>query len=283
MLEGVVGITGYRGVIGSRLFHRLVAQGFEVAPFEGDVRDGSSVSDWGQTVSSVIHCAALVPTVQVSEDLERAIQTNVVGTYNVAALARGNPDFRVMYLSTSHVYERQQQAISEAASCQPSSLYGLTKRQGEEWISELVEDHQIVRIFSYFAGDQGSSYLLPGLVSRIMASKENAVLPLMGASAQRDITDADWVVDVVMALWNSDFKGSINCGSGIAWSIMDIANKTASIIGRDDVKFAPQNPSVDIDCIVADTSKIRSTLGGLPEFDMDTALRTAVSKLMADD
>lgn len=283
MLDGAVGLTGYRGVIGSRLYRRLVAQGFEVLPFEGDVRDAASVSRWGHTVSSVIHCAALVPTVQVSEDLERAIQTNVIGTYNVAALARANPDFRVMYLSTSHVYERQQQAIPEDASCQPSSLYGLTKRQGEQWVAELVENHQIVRIFSYFAGDQGPSYLLPGLVNRLMASEKDAELPLMGAHAQRDITDADWVADVILALWSSDCRGSINCGSGVAWSILDIANKTASIVGRDDVKFTPQTPGTDVDCIVADTSKIRSILGDLPEFDMNKALRSAVRGLIADD
>ena len=270
----IVGLTGHRGVLGGRIARKLESHGHKVRTFDGDIRSWDGSKQWARGLDRIVHCAAIVPIIQVNSDPYGAAETNVLGTLNLARLAEFTKDRHLTYISTSHVYQESPRPLAEDDALEPISLYGLTKLQGEQWVQALAPRYMIVRVFSFFAGNQNERFLVPSLAKRIAAATKRATVDLANSDAIRDIASADWISETCSDLVLTDQTGIVNCGTGQEHTVADIARKLAKAMGRGDIRWhlLGTSPDHSRSQLVADVSRLTKFLGQAPSFDLDAAL-----------
>lgn len=270
----IIGLTGQRGVLGGRIASNLKSHGHKVCTFVGDIRSWDDSLQWARGLDRIVHCAAVVPIVRVNLDPYGAAETNVLGTLNLARLTEFTKDRHLTYISTSHVYKECPRPLAEDYFLEPISLYGLSKLQGEQWVQALAPRYMIVRVFSFFAGNQNDCFLVPSLAKRIAAAKKQAPLELANADAVRDIASADWIAEKCSRLALTDKRGIVNCGTGQGYTVADIARKLGKAMGRGDIRWRllGTSPGHSRSQLVADVSRLTKVLGQAPSFDLDAAL-----------
>lgn len=129
-----IGVTGYRGRIGSR----LVALG--AVPLEFDVTDREAI---GRELSAknpdiVVHTASISSIARCAENLELAIQVNVRGTNNVCEMMSNlYGDGKVIFLSTEQVFDGVKGSYSEEDEPNPLNDYGRSKFAAEGVANQL--------------------------------------------------------------------------------------------------------------------------------------------------
>lgn len=141
-------VTGAHGQLG----REIAKQGYEHELVLTDIHDlditnGAAVRDYLGVVQphAVIHCAAYTNVDGAEVDGDGAFRVNVTGTQNIAAgcLETGA---RMVYISTDYVFDgEKQEAYREFDLVNPQSVYGHTKRQGEEIVHQILGRHYIVR------------------------------------------------------------------------------------------------------------------------------------------
>lgn len=146
-------MTGDRGFVGQHLTRELLDHGYEVEGHDkpdGDLRQPGVFATHLDACEPdlVIHLAAQVGRLFGEQDLTHTIESNVTMT---ALLARacGERGVPVLYASSSEVYgDRGSYNCYEAGTCaEPHNAYGLSKRQGEEWLRLYAPERlQIVRL-----------------------------------------------------------------------------------------------------------------------------------------
>ncbi len=82
----------------------------------------------------IIHCAAYtdVPGAEINKEI--AVETNIIGTRNIAELGR-TCNIRVIYISTDYVYPGHVGNYKETDKTEPFNFYGFTKLAGETFMS----------------------------------------------------------------------------------------------------------------------------------------------------
>lgn len=273
-----IGLTGAGGVLGHRLVDALADPDNDILPFADDVRDADAVGRWVHGLDVVVHAAAMVPVQTVNNRVDDAISVNVGGTANIAKSVSEEPGCRLVYLSTSHVYRSQVEPLSEKAPTEPTSLYGLTKLQGEAWVRALLSDHLIIRIFSFFDARQMPPFLVPSLSQKIREAPLDAGIELFGAACIRDLTDGHWIARVISELIRNNADGTINCGTGDGNTVLEIARLLAKTHGRNDIFWQPKTGS-PADRIVANVDHLRKHLGDLPPVDLASSMFGAVEEM----
>lgn len=242
--------------------------------YTGDVRDEVTLTKWASSLDLLIHAAAMVPVAQVASQLCDAINVNVGGTANAARAAKA-ANCRLVYISSSHVYQPSDHPLFETDPVKPASLYGLTKLQGEEWARLLADEPLILRVFSFFDERQPDFYLVSALYRRILAAPRFAELELEGASSVRDIASAAWLGNIIGQLATEPGGGIINCGTGQGHTILSIALTIASAMGREDIRWIAQNANAP-NTLVARTERLKSKVSNIADFDLSAALTSFV-------
>ena len=256
------GITGGRGTLGKIAQAQLLTAGHRVSLFAGDVCSTNQLKAWLQETQpeAIIHFAAVVPTQVVQAQPVRAFQVNVGGTANlVAALQACALRPWLFYASSSHVYQSQARPIRETDPIAPVTVYGLTKRMGEQVVEASAPAANlkfcIGRIFSFFHPSQTGSFLYPTLMKRL--STEDLAQPflLSGADDVRDLSPAEDIVSQIIALAQCQAEGIYNLGSGQGTRIADFVQALTPQPLQ--IKNATATPSTSL---VADISKLKARL-----------------------
>lgn len=106
----------------------------------------------------VIHTAAFTAVDECERQPETAFRVNGEGTRNVASACR---ELRVplMYVSTDYVFDGAKPApYLEGDAPNPLNIYGKSKLEGEQRITDLLERFWIVRI-SWLFGPMGKNFV----------------------------------------------------------------------------------------------------------------------------
>lgn len=150
-----VGITGYRGRVGSYL---LSTYPNSFVPLECDVVD---MTDVGRAINDVrpdliLHLASKsdVDFCEHPSNQEIVIATNVRGTFNVLTEAE-KCGKEVVLLSSSYVFKGDKWfgKYKENEHCDPVNFYGFSK-QGAESFQQLFDNMKIVRTSYLFDDDR---------------------------------------------------------------------------------------------------------------------------------
>ena len=113
---------------------------------------------------------------------------------------------------------------------------------------------------------------MPALAERISKSSKKAILELHNADVLRDIADADWMSSVCVPLILNQEKGVINCGTGKRHTVLNIAEKLLTVLGRTDCVWTKKS-SGDKNGLVADTTLLKTKLSDLPPFYLEKSLK----------
>jgi dTDP-4-dehydrorhamnose reductase len=154
-------ITGGKGVLGRTLCRNLARHELLVADLpETDITSPAAIDTVIRDFKpdTLIHAAAMtaVDACEVHPDL--AFKVNAVGSANVAAACHRHKA-RLIALSTDYVFDGTlPRPYHEWDSLAPRTVYGASKKAGEEAIQSLCPDHLIIRI-AWLYGPGGPSFL----------------------------------------------------------------------------------------------------------------------------
>lgn len=309
-------VTGGEGFIGSHLVQALIERGAdvrvlayynafgkwgwlddvkgEVTVIPGDVRDGERVFQAVDGCEYVFHLAALIGIPYSYEAPESYIQTNVLGTYNVANACRRAGVRRMIHTSTSEVYGTARSVpISETHPLQPQSPYSASKIGGD--MMALSFHHAfdlpvaVVRPFNTYGPRQSTRAVIPTILSQLLAGSKT--IKLGAISPTRDFNFVTDTTDGFLAVARCDeaLGEVVNIGSGreisvgdLAELLMKISGKTAKVV-TDEARLRPEGSEVER--LLCDNSRAREWAGWKPRVSLEDGLKMTfdwVSAHLAD-
>jgi dTDP-4-dehydrorhamnose reductase len=93
---------------------------------------------------AIVHMAAISDSHAAEENRSLSYEVNVIGTRNVAQIAKQN-NIRMIYISSDYVFAGTKGNYKESDIPNPYNWYGYTKYAGELETQRLVRDYCIVR------------------------------------------------------------------------------------------------------------------------------------------
>jgi NAD dependent epimerase/dehydratase len=253
----------------------------------GDIRDHSFVAKTMQNVDYVLHLAALIAIPHSYTSPESYVQTNVLGTLNLLEAAKSSGVTRFLHTSTSETYGTARTVpISETHPLTAQSPYAATKIAADKLVESFHLSFEMplvtVRPFNTYGPRQSARAVIPTVISQIASGKREIFLG--STSPTRDFS---YVTDTVSGfetiLQSQEGIGeTFNLGSGFEISINDLVNLISEImkveieIISDDSRFRPENSEVER--LLADTKKVKSTFGWSPEHGSIEGFRLGLEK-----
>lgn len=165
-------IIGKRGMLGQSVIRECERRGvsyFATSSDEADLTDLDSLKAVAdrQEFTHVVNCAAYTNVEKAEEESERAFAINGQGVANLAMAA----DAKIIHFSTDYVFDgKQNEPYREDAKCNPLSVYGKSKREGELFLQESGIEHLILRT-SWLYGFSGIHFV--NKMISLMKRKEN--------------------------------------------------------------------------------------------------------------
>ncbi|MFI6874548.1 GDP-mannose 4,6-dehydratase [Streptomyces sp. NPDC050400] len=299
-------VTGAEGFIGSTLVDLLLAEGADVRAFvhykpyaekghlahllddprvqllAGDVRDPGRVSDAVEGCDTVFHLAALIGIPYSYDSPGAYVQTNVVGTENVAEACRRHAVRRMVHTSTSEVYGTARTApIDESHPLQPQSPYSASKIGAD--MTALSHWHAfelpvtVVRPFNTYGPRQSARAVIPTILAQLHAGARE--IKLGSLTPTRDFTYVTDTARGFMAAADCDraLGQVLNLGTGREISIGDLALALIAASGRDAQLVADParlRPSgSEVHRLLSDNTRAREWTGWEPQVSLEDGLQ----------
>ncbi|MCX4869554.1 SDR family NAD(P)-dependent oxidoreductase [Streptomyces sp. NBC_00825] len=308
-------VTGAEGFIGSTLVDLLVELGANVRAFvhykpyaekgnlahlmshpsvetiAGDVRDAGRVSDAVAGCDTVFHLAALIGIPYSYDSPGAYVQTNVVGTENIAEACRRHSVQRLVHTSTSEVYGTALTVpIDESHPLQPQSPYSASKIGAD--MTALSHRHAfdlpvtVVRPFNTYGPRQSARAVIPTILAQLHAGARE--IKLGSLTPTRDFTYVTDTARGFLAVAECDraLGAVVNLGSGREISIGDLAQALITASGReasvvvDPARLRPSGSEVER--LLSDNSRAREWAGWQPETPLGEGLKST-SKWVAEN
>ncbi|MDV9195235.1 GDP-mannose 4,6-dehydratase [Streptomyces sp. Wh19] len=300
-------VTGAEGFIGSTLVDLLVELGANVRAFvhykpyaekgnlahlmshpsvetiAGDVRDAGRVSDAVAGCDTVFHLAALIGIPYSYDSPGAYVQTNVVGTENIAEACRRHSVRRLVHTSTSEVYGTALTVpIDETHPLQPQSPYSASKIGAD--MTALSHRHAfdlpvtVVRPFNTYGPRQSARAVIPTILAQLHAGARE--IKLGSLTPTRDFTYVTDTARGFLAVAECDraLGEVVNLGSGREISIGDLAQALITASGReasvvvDPARLRPSGSEVER--LLSDNSRAREWAGWQPETPLGEGLKS---------
>ena len=286
-------VTGGSGFIGRHVVQKLLEAGYDVLVYDlktppiqipfikGDVRDLGSVEDAMRGSQLVVHLAAMVSAVEAMENPSKAVETNVIGTFNVVEAARRCGVNKIVYAGSVAVYgEPMYLPIDENHPTIPKNVYGASKLSGESLLACYHGNYGLSYVSLRFFNVYGPC-MKPGPYAGVIYKfleriKERKPLIVEGDGKQtRDFVYVEDVAEAVVKALESEESGVFNVGTGKETSIMELADLLFEITGMNTgIDFSSPRPG-DIRRSRASIEKI-GMLGWKPEIDLREGLKRTV-------
>lgn len=282
-------------------FSAFVPEG--VPLFIGDAGDENLVEGViaAHGVKSIIHFAGSVVVPDSMRDPLAYYRNNTMTTRSLLNAAVKCGVNRFIFSSTAAVYGNPDLVpVPESAPTRPMSPYGSSKLMTEIMLHDTAAAHGMnyiaLRYFNVAGADPqariglatvGATHLLKIAVEA--ATGQRAKVDVFGTDYPTPdgscIRDFIHVSDLAQAhraalsyLRDGGTSATLNCGYGRGYSVLETIEAVRRVSGRNfAVQYAPRRPG-DIMTMIADTSRIRSTLDWTPRYDdLDTIAAHALA------
>lgn len=156
-------VTGANGQLGTELRKKGFScwdEVFYTDREELDITDYGSVERFvkAREIDTIINCAAYTAVERAEEEPEQAASLNVQGVENLARVSQ-KEDCLLIHLSTDYVFDgKATEPYTEKAVTAPLSVYGKTKRAGEEAILKSGCFYIIIRT-SWLYSETGNNFV----------------------------------------------------------------------------------------------------------------------------
>lgn len=244
-------ITGGAGFIGSQLgyhYHKMSHDIHLVDDFSygqkdnlviggksfgilhnADIRDQKKMEEIFTDASLIVHLAGIAPLPDCQSDPQRAYSVNVGGTASVLEACRANNVPRVLFASTSAVYEntvKREGGYKEIDRISPDTVYAMTKQSAENLCLAYNNNYRmsigILRFFNVYGPHQDFLRKQPpftGYVAKCLAKNETPTL-YNSSSAERDYIYIDDLMSLVTLIGSDVNKRNVyNIGTGAGYSV----------------------------------------------------------------
>lgn len=283
-------VTGATGFIGSHLCKELIRRGYTVFGLSqsgrihniksllnqkefhlqsGNIRDVRVLSDIIRVnnIKVVFHLAAQLPQGENLDNPFLCFDINARGTLNLLNVAYLNGVNKFIYASTMSVYSEPPKylPIDEKHPVQPSTIYGVSKLEGELYCNIYSKAMNIVvlRYGGAYGNGQPKHKVVPAFISQALY---NRPITIYGDGTQT--SDFVYVNDIVQGTLLALEKGKTgvyNIGSGedmrirdLAEQIIELTNSKSEIILTDKGTDRPFR-------FILDIAKARKNLGYSPQ------------------
>lgn len=169
-----VWIVGSNGQIGHALNEVLDPLEIEVLNTdkdELDITDTEEVLNFGivNRPDVIINCTGVTDTKLCEEEPEFAYRVNALGARNLSIVARKN-GAKMVQLSTDDVFDgKSKKPYTEFDDTNPLTVYGASKRAGENYVKEFTHKHFIIRS-NWVYGHQGNNF-----VNRVLEAADKGI------------------------------------------------------------------------------------------------------------
>ena len=213
--------NGLSGTIGKHISKK-------VSGLEGDLRKSDQFSKFEEICGEdlvFIHLAAVVGASLVERDISSSHQINVDAVERMGEISLGQNIKKFIYVSTSHVYARSNEKISESYPLNPQSVYANQKMKAEDILLEIFSEQPerllILRVFSIL--DWGMpKYTLGGAIEKLLTEPETSTLS--NSDDIRDfLTPRNVANNLENIAINSNLSGVYNLCSGKGQTLKEAA------------------------------------------------------------
>jgi UDP-glucose 4-epimerase len=299
-------VTGAAGFIGSNLVDELMTQGFQVLALDdlsegrmenlerwrghknfqfirGSILDYDTVRRAADNTACVFHLAADSRIQTGIADPRHSIETNVVGTANVAEAARQGGCPRIVYSASSSAYGRKNEPpMVEDMPTDCLNPYSMSKKAGEDVMDVYNRLYGISTVSLRYFNVYGPRHQEEGRYATVIAIfrrqlRMGQMMTVVGDGTQR--RDFTFVGDVVranmLAMMNREATGVFNIGTGTNFSV----NELAALIDGDKygtnwmnkVEYVPPRLG-EASVTLADNTKAWNVLGWKPQVSLEQGL-----------
>ena len=314
-------VTGGAGYIGSTAAAMLHERGFEVTVLDdcstghidavpsgakfiqGSILDPQIVSTALAGCDAVIHFAAKSLVGESVEKPDLYFDVNVNGTRNLLNQMSGLGITKLVFSSTAATYgEPEETPITEESRTKPTSPYGSTKLAVDQMISEESNNGLAAISLRYFnvAGAFKSSngwiaerhnpetHLIPNV---LRATQLNPLKlfgndwPTQDGTPIRDYVHVVDLIDAHILALKKLTAGEhqiINLGSGGGYSVTQVINAAAKVLGREIPVEVTTRRAGDPAVLIADIAKAEKVLGWKPERDIENMVSDAWEAITTD-
>ena len=306
-------VTGGAGFIGSNLVDALLARGDEVTVVDDlstgrrvnldgalaagtelvdlDIRDAAALTALAEQrePETVFHLAAQIDVRKSLEDPAFDAAVNVGGTANVLDAARAAGSGHVVFVSTGGaIYgegEGQQLPLDEGTAIAPLSAYGQSKFAAEGYLALYERLYGLsgtaLRLGNVYGprqdplGEAGVIAIFCGLL------RSGGRPTIFGDGTQtRDYIYVGDVVAAALAAADSRASGSLNIGTGVEASVLDLVEILGRLGGAENFEpeFAPPRAG-EVQRIALDASRAERELSWHPGTSLEDGLRLTLDAI----
>ena len=280
-------VTGGAGFIGSNLVDRLLDRGGMVVVVDNETANTHEEIYWNDgainvkmdvndkafnnvvtNIDCIFHLAADISIPYSIENPVATYANNVHGLLNVLETARKNDIRKVVFSSTAAIYGLTDKVCVETDTPDPLNPYSVSKLAGEQLMKMYHDLYGIqtvsLRYFNVYGPRQSNTGQYAPVVGIFQKQKENnSALTIVGDGEQtRDFVHVYDVADANILLAESDATGVYNVGTGVEYSVNQIANMISDVQRNVPPRVGEARRSL------ADSSKLRS-LGWEPKIKLE--------------
>jgi UDP-glucose 4-epimerase len=249
----------------------------------GSIEDRALLAGVMSRVDYVFHLAALWLYECVNEP-RRALEVNVVGTYNVIEAAAQAGVRKVVYSSSASVYgDALVTPMTEDHPFNNRSMYGATKIAGEQFFRATFEQRKLdyvgLRYMNIYGPRMDDKGAYVSVIVKVLDRIDSGLPPLIygdGMQAYDFIHVDDAARANLMAATSSVTDEFFNVGTGTRTTIRELVSKLLAIRGSE---LRPQSVDGQMMFVterVGDPSRALDRLGFRADVDLETGLRSVI-------
>lgn len=252
-------VTGGAGFIGRHLVAKLTDLGYGVTVVDENIYKGADGFPKGTTlirhevenlthnewetilsrVDGVFHLAAKKLNTPVSSS-QSMVNANVTATWNLAQAVLQSNVKKLVFASSLYSYGQMTlPPMSENQALSPSTLYGLSKKFGENIFEAVLGGsdctHSVARLFFVYGPGQQASNSYPSVIFRNFRNIAAGIKPsIFGDGTQSlDYVFVEDVIDGLIRLFLDSRSLTVNLGSGEATSILNLTSTMLRVADSD--------------------------------------------------
>jgi UDP-glucose 4-epimerase len=295
-------VTGGAGFIGSNIANTLAERkDFEVVALDdqslGDRDNLSSNVDFvkgsvleydlvrlSKGCDYIFHQAAKSSSPMFKNDPRIGVDVNVMGFMNVAEAAKKNNVKRLIYASSSSVYNGLPLPFNENQVLEPKTFYEVSFYCREAIARSYFLEYGLssigLRYFSVYGPNESHKKKFANNVSQFLWDIDNGKSPeIYGDGKQtRDLTYVDDIVQANILAMESDKKfGLYNVGTGVETSFNQIVELLNKHLGKTIKPAYLTNPIKNyVYRTLADISLAKRELGYVPKWTVDNGIKQLI-------
>ena len=235
----IVGSNGQLGTAINDVIDPLEMEVFNTDKEELDITKTDEVLSFGEInrPDVIINCSGVTDVDLCEREPELAYRVNALGARNLSIVAR-KVGSKMVQLSTDDVFDGLSKTpYSEFDDTNPKTVYGRSKRAGENYVKEFTHKHFIVR--SNWVYGRGNNF-----VTRVLAAAEEGKVLSVASDQFGSPTSAKDLARIILYLIQTNEYGTYHATCKGVCNRYEFALEILRLAGKNaELKTVPTNES----------------------------------------